>query len=143
MNKFQFMGRLTKDPEVRYTSGNNTQVTTFSIAVNRRFVTQGGERQADFFNLTAFGKTAEFCAKYFKKGQQVLVCGRIQNRSWDDQNGQKRYATDFIVEETYFADSKKDGSAVPSFDMDGVSQMPESSDAGDFITVDETEELPF
>ena len=73
MNKFEFLGRLTKDPEVRYTSGNNTQVTTFTIAVNRRFVAQGGERQSDFFNLTAFGKSAEFCSKYFKKGQQVLV----------------------------------------------------------------------
>jgi len=140
MNKFQFMGRLTRDPEVRYTSGNNTQVTTFTIAVNRRFVAQGGERQADFFNLTAFGKTAEFCAKYFKKGQQVLVEGRIQNRSWDDQNGQKRYATDFIVEETYFADSKREGVGVPSFDMP---EMPVGTDTGDFITIDETEELPF
>ena len=101
MNKFEFMGRLTRDPEVRYTSGNNTQVTTFSIAVNRRFVSQGGERQADFFNLTAFGKTAEFCSKYFKKGQQVLVCGRIQNRSWDDPNGQKRYETEKTNSENY------------------------------------------
>ena len=141
MNKFQFMGRLTRDPEVRYTSGNNTQVTTFSIAVNRRFVAQGGERQADFFNLTAFGKTAEFCAKYFKKGQQVLVEGRIQNRTWEDQNGQKRYATDFIVEDTYFADSKRDGGA--AFDMPDMPQVPASTDAGDFITIDETEELPF
>ena len=140
MNKFQFMGRLTKDPEVRYTSGNNTQVTTFSVAVNRRFVAQGGERQADFFNLTAFGKTAEFCAKYFKKGQQVLVEGRIQNRTWEDQNGQKRYATDFIVEDTYFADSKREGTA---FDMPEAPQMPASTDTGDFITIDETEELPF
>ena len=142
MNKFQFMGRLTRDPEVRYTSGNNTQVTTFSIAVNRRFVAQGGERQADFFNLTAFGKTAEFCAKYFKKGQQVLVEGRIQNRTWEDQNGQKRYATDFIVEDTYFADSKRDGS-VATFDMPDMPQVPMSTDSGDFITIDETEELPF
>ena len=141
MNKFEFLGRLTKDPEVRYTSGNNTQVTTFTIAVNRRFVAQGAERQSDFFNLTSFGKTAEFCSKYFKKGQQVLVVGRIQNRSWDDaQTGQKRYATDFIVEETYFADSKKDGAG--SYDMP-VPPMPASTDAGDFITVDETEELPF
>ena len=141
MNKFEFLGRLTKDPEVRYTSGNNTQVTTFTIAVNRRFVAQGGERQSDFFNLTAFGKTAEFCSKYFKKGQQVLVTGRIQNRSWDDaQTGQKRYATDFIVEETYFADSKRDGAG--AFDMP-VPPMPASTDAGDFITVDETEDLPF
>lgn len=143
MNKFQFMGRLTRDPEVRYTSGNNTQVTTFTIAVNRRFVSQGGERQSDFFNLTAFGKTAEFCAKYFKKGQQVLVVGRVQNRSWEDQNGQKRYATDFIVEETYFADSKKDSGFTQTDGMPEMPEMPESTDAGDFITIDETEELPF
>jgi len=143
MNKFQFMGRLTRDPEVRYTSGNNTQVTTFSVAVNRRFVAQGGERQSDFFNLTAFGKTAEFCSKYFKKGQQVLVEGRIQNRTWEDQNGQKRYTTDFIVEDTYFADSKRDGVGATSFDMPEMSQMPASTDTGDFITIDETEELPF
>lgn len=140
MNKFEFLGRLTKDPEVRYTSGNNTQVTTFTIAVNRRFVAQGGERQSDFFNLTAFGKTAEFCSKYFRKGQQVLVTGRIQNRTWEDQNGQKRYTMDFIVEDTYFADSKRDGAG--SMDMP-VPPMPASTDAGDFITIDETEELPF
>lgn len=143
MNKFQFMGRLTKDPEVRYTSGNNTQVTTFSLAVNRKFVAQGAERQTDFFNLTAFGKTAEFCAKYFKKGQQVLVEGRIQNRTWEDQNGQKRYATDFIVDETYFADSKRDSASATSFDVPEMPQMPASTDTGDFITIDETEELPF
>ena len=143
MNKFQFMGRLTRDPEVRYTSGNNTQVTTFSLAVNRRFVAQGGERQADFFNVTAFGKTAEFCAKYFKKGQQVLVEGRIQNRTWEDTNGQKRYTTDFIVEDTYFADSRRDGAGATSFDMPEMPQVPASTDAGDFITIDETEELPF
>lgn len=136
MNKFQFLGRLTKDPEVRYTAGNNTQVTSFSVAVNRKFVAQGGERQADFFNLTSFGKTAEFCAKYFKKGQQVLVEGRIQNRTWEDQTGTKRYATDFIVEDTYFADSRKDGGTE-------VPNIPTSTDTGDFITVDETEELPF
>jgi len=138
MNKFQFLGRLTKEPEVRYTANNNTQVTTFTIAVNRRFVAQGAERQADFFNLTTFGKTAEFCSKYFKKGQQVLVEGRIQNRSWEDQNGTKRYATDFIVEDTYFADGKRDNA-----DTTESESMPNSSDSGDFITIDETEELPF
>ena len=124
MNKFEFLGRLTKEPEVRYTANTNTQVTTFTLAVNRKYVEQGKERQADFFNLTAFGKVAEFCSKYFKKGQQVLVTGRIQNRTWEDEKGQKRYATDFIVEDTYFADSRK-----------------EVED--DFIAVDETEDLPF
>lgn len=136
MNKFQFMGRLTKDPEVRMTS-NNTQVTSFTVAVNRRFADQNGERKADFFNLTAFGKLAEFVSKYYTKGQQVLVEGRIQNRSWDDQNGQKRYATDFIVENAYFADSRREGGA-----NNGM-EIPTSSSDGEFITIDDTEELPF
>ena len=136
MNKFQFLGRLTKDPEVRYTANTNSQVTSFSIAVNRRYVSQNGERQTDFFNLSAFGKTAEFCSKYFKKGQQVLVEGRIQNRTWEDQNGQKRYATDFIVEQAYFADSRRDA-AGDSF------EMPAMNDSSDFVTVDDSEELPF
>lgn len=137
MNKFQFLGRLTKDPETRYTPNTNTQVTTFSVAVTRRFTAQNGERQADFFNLTAYGKLAEFCSKYYKKGQQVLVEGRIQNRSWDDQNGNKRYATDFIVEDAYFADSRRDN--MSNSDM----EIPSSSMDGEFITVDDTEELPF
>lgn len=136
MNKFQFLGRLTKDPEVRYTANTNSQVTVFPLAVNRRFASQNGERQTDFFNLTAFGKTAEFCSKYYKKGQQVLVEGRIQNRTWEDQNGQKRYATDFIVEQAYFADSRRDGA-------EGGFEMPSVSDASDFITVDDSEDLPF
>lgn len=139
MNKFQFLGRLTKDPETRVIATTGSQVASFSIAVNRRFVGQNGERQADFFNLTAFGKTAEFCSKYFKKGQQVLVEGRIQNRTWEDQTGAKRYSTDFIVENAYFADSKREGQ-----DYGQVApQVPQSTDAGDFITIEETEELPF
>lgn len=138
MNKFQFLGRLTKEPEVRYTANNNTQVTTFTLAVNRKFVAQGEERQADFFLLTAFGKTAEFCSKYFKKGQQVLVEGRIQNKNWEDQNGVKKYGTDYIVENTYFADGKRGDN------QETVTEsIPNSSDTGDFITIDETEELPF
>ena len=140
MNKVILMGRLTRDPEVRYTQTNNTLVASFSLAVNRRFARPGEERQADFINIVAWNKTGEFCSKYFKKGQQVLVEGRIQNRTWDDQNGQKRYATDFIVEDTYFADAKRDGAG--SYDGP-MPSMPTSTDAGDFITVDETEELPF
>ena len=114
MNKFQFMGRLTRDPESRFTQNTNTPVTTFSIAVNRRFAEANGERKADFFNLTAFGKLAEFCSKYYRKGQQVLVEGRIQNRTWEDQSGQKRYATDYIIENAYFADSIELKMAVPT-----------------------------
>ena len=135
MNKFQFLGRLTRDPESRVLPNSNTPVTTFSLAVNRRFTDANGERKTDFFNLTAFGKLADFCAKYYRKGQQVLVEGRIQNRSWEDQNGQKRYATDFIVENAYFADSRRD-----QYTSDGV---PSSSMDGEFITVDDTDDLPF
>ena len=96
MNKAILMGRLTRDPEVRYTQTNNTMVVSFSLAVNRRFVREGDTQNADFINITAWGKTAEFVSKYFKKGQQVAVIGRIQSRSWEDNNGQKRYATDVV-----------------------------------------------
>ena len=136
MNKFQFMGRLTRDPESRVLPNSNTPVTTFSIAVNRRFADANGERKTDFFNLTAFGKLADFCVKYYRKGQQVLVEGRIQNRSWDDQNGQKRYATDFIIENAYFADSRRDQTMTNE-------EVPSSSMDGEFITVDDTDDLPF
>lgn len=101
------MGRLTRDVDVKYTQTTNTMIASFSLAVNRRFVKEGEERQADFFNISCFGKTAEFVNKYFSKGQQVAVIGRLQNRSWEDDQGQKHYATDVIAEEVYFADSKK------------------------------------
>ena len=109
MNKVILMGRLTKDPEVRYTQTNNTLVASFSLAVNRRFVRQGEERQADFINIVAWGKQGEFCSKYFKKGQQVGIIGRIQTRNWDDDKGQRHYVTEVVAEEAYFADSKRDG----------------------------------
>ena len=105
MNKVVLMGRLTRDPEVRYTSTNNTLVASFSLAVNRRFARQGEERQADFINITAWDKTGEFCSKYFKKGQQVGVIGRIQTRNYDDKDGKKVYVTEVVAEEAYFADS--------------------------------------
>ena len=110
MNKTILMGRLTKDPDTRYTQTTNTQVTSFTLAVNRRFVKEG-EQQADFINIVAWSKTAEFVSKYFKKGQQVGVIGRIQTRTWDDDQGQKHYVTEVIAEEVYFADSKKEGQA--------------------------------
>ena len=110
MNKAILMGRLTKDPETRYTQSTNTQVTSFTLAVNRRFTKEGEERQADFINIVAWGKTAEFCSKYFKKGRQVGVIGRIQTRTWEDENNVKRYVTEVVAEEVYFADSKKEDS---------------------------------
>ena len=107
MNKVILMGRLTKDPDIRYTQSSNTLVASFSLAVNRRFVKEGEERQADFINIVAWGKTGEFCSKYFSKGQQVAVVRRIQTRNWDDDQGQKHYATEIIAEEVYFAGDKK------------------------------------
>ena len=141
MNKFQFLGRLTRDPETRVTPNTNTQVTTFSIAVNRRFADANGERKTDFFNLTAFGKIAEFCSKYYSKGQQVLVEGRIQNRSWDDQNGQKRYATDFIVENAYFADSRRDGDTSGNVENTFGENIANSSEFQ--VTSGSDDDLPF
>lgn len=108
MNKVILMGRLTKEPEVRYTQSSNTLVAYFTLAVNRRFVKEGEERQADFINVVAWSKLGEFCSKYYKKGQQVGIIGRIQTRSWDDDQGQKHYITEVVAEEAYFADSKKD-----------------------------------
>lgn len=108
MNKVILLGRLTRDPETRYTQTTNTQVTSFTLAVNRRFVKQGEERQADFISCVSWNKTAEFVSKYCKKGQQVGVIGRIQTRNYDDEQGIKHYVTEVIAEEVYFAGDKKD-----------------------------------
>ena len=113
MNKVVLMGRLTRDPEVRYTQGNNTAVCSFSLAVNRRFK-QEGQPDADFINVVAWAKTAEFVSKYFTKGQQVAVVGRIQTRNYDDKDGKKIFVTEVVAEEVYFADSKKEQSATTS-----------------------------
>ncbi len=108
MNKVILMGRLTKDPVVGYTQSTNTMVTSFTLAVNRRFVKQGEERQADFINIVAWNKTAEFVSKYFSKGQQVGVIGRIQTKNYDNEEGIKHYVTEVIAEEVYFAGEKKE-----------------------------------
>ena len=147
MNKVILMGRLTRDPEVRYTQTSNTLVASFSLAVNRRFVRQGEERQADFFNVVAWGKTGEFCSKYFKKGQQVGVIGRLQTRTWDDDKG-RHYITEVVAEETYFADSRRDGDASSAaFDNAFGSTMPggmeEDAGAGSDFEVCPSDDLPF
>ena len=131
MNKVILLGRLTKDVDVRYTQTNNIMVASFSLAVNRRFAKEGEERQADFINIVAWNKTAEFCSKYFKKGQQVGVVGRLQTRNWEDENKVKHYITEVVAEEVYFADSKKeDGNATT-----------EETESGNFYN--STDELPF
>ena len=143
MNKVELIGRLTKDPEVRYTQTNNVPVASFTLAVNRRFVKEGEERQADFINIVAWNKTAEFCNNYFRKGQQVAIVGRIQTRTWDDDQGQKHYITEVVAEEVYFADSKKD---TTSYDNEPVNNTTSPFDNSDFnnvgYTVDD-DTLPF
>ena len=88
-------------------------VVQFALAVNRRFAKPGEERQADFINIVAWDKTAEFCSKYFKKGQQVGIIGRLQTRQYDDKDGKRVYVTEVVAEEAYFADSKKEENANP------------------------------
>lgn len=144
MNKVILMGRLTRDPEVRYTQTNNTLVASFSLAVNRRFVRQGEERQADFINIIAWSKLGEFCSKYFKKGQQVSIIGRIQTRTWDDDQGVKHYVTEVVAEEAYFADSKREGdigAGTADFDNTFGNTMPGSMGA-DF-EASSSDDLPF
>ena len=107
MNKVILMGRLTRDPDVRYSAGeNSTAVARYTLAVDRRFRRDGDSATADFIGCVAFGKAGEFAEKYFKKGQMVSIIGRLQVRSWDDNEGKKRWSTDVVVEEQYFAESK-------------------------------------
>ena len=148
MNKVILMGRLTKDPELKYTSGNNTAVTTFTIAVNRRGAKEG-QPQADFINVVAWSKTAEFCGKYFTKGLQVAVVGRIQTRTWDDNEGKRHYVTEVVADETYFADSKRGSEAGGNSGGNAggsaprtYSEAPAASGDG-FYPMDEDDELPF
>ena len=105
MNKVILMGRLAREPEVRYSQGAESfAIARYTLAVNRRFKRQG-EPEADFINCVAFGKTGEFAEKYFKKGQLVAITGRLQVRSWD-KDGERRWTTEVIIEEQHFAESK-------------------------------------
>ena len=107
MNKVILLGRLTKAPEIRYSQTTNTKIALFTLAVNRRFAKQGEERETDFINIVAYSKLADFSEKYLSQGTQVNVVGRLQNRSYEDKNGTKKYISEIIAEEIYFADSKK------------------------------------
>ena len=105
MNKAIEIGRLTRDPEVRYSQGNNTAVARYTIAVDRKFKREG-EQTADFIPCVVFGKQAEFAEKYFRKGTKVVISGRITTGSYTNKDGQKIYTTEITVEEQEFADSK-------------------------------------
>ena len=116
MNKVILMGRLTRDPEVRYSAGNNSMaVARYTLAVDRRF-RRDGENNADFIGCVAFGKSAEFAEKYLHQGTKLLVTGRIRTGSYTNKDGQKVYTTDVIVDEQEFAEKKQfpgDGSTLP------------------------------
>lgn len=110
MNKVELVGRLTRDPEVRYSQGENASaIARFSIAINRRFKNAEGNYEADFINCVAFGKGGEFVEKYFKKGMAIGITGRIQTGSYTNKDGVKVYTTDVVVEEAEFVESKGSG----------------------------------
>jgi len=116
MNKVILMGRLTRDPEVRYSQGDSQMaIARFSLAVDRRFKRQGDTVTADFFNCTAFGKQGEFVEKYLKQGTKIVVTGRIQNDNYTNKEGQKVYSVQIIVEEIEFAESKNAAGGGSSF----------------------------
>ena len=105
MNKVFLIGRLTKDPELRYT-GSNIAVASFTVAVNRTFTSQNGEREADFINVVVWRKQAENVKNYINQGSQVAIDGRIQTRSYDDAEGKKRYVTEVVADNVQFLDTK-------------------------------------
>lgn len=168
LNKVILGGRLTADPELK-TTQSGVSVTTFSVAVTRRFGGKEGEQpQADFINVTAWRQTAEFVTRFFRKGSSICVVGSIQTRSWEDQQGQKRFATEVVADEAYFVDSKGDanpaqapraansqtsgnnGSVVKMYSYGDVGQQnmmpnpaPYSGNAPKFEDVADDEELLF
>lgn len=111
MNKVILIGRLATDPELRRTQ-SNTAVTSFTLAVDRRFAREG-DVQADFVPVVAWSGTAEFAAKYFTKGQRVAVCGRLHNRDWTDKDGNKHRVTEIVADEVEFADGKREKNTAP------------------------------
>ena len=148
MNKAILMGRLTRDPEVRYTQGENQMaIARYTLAVDRRFNRNGDENTADFINCVSFGKTAEFAERYFRKGTKIAISGRIQTGSYTNKDGVKVYTTDVVVEDQEFAESKNSNggssdnysapannfSAAPMAAGDGFMNIPDGID----------EELPF
>lgn len=144
MNKWIGMGRLTRDPEVRYGQSGNA-VANFSIAVDRRFK-RDGEAQADFFNCTAFGKNGEFAEKYLKKGIKVVVDGELQNNNYEDKNGVKHYSVQIIVNQIEFAESKKATEDNGNYSEPATSEPTANAPADDgFMNIPDgiDEELPF
>jgi len=131
LNKIILMGRLTRDPELRRTQ-SGTAVVSFSIAVDRDYKTQGGEKETDFIDIVAWRSTAEFVSKYFTKGRMAVVEGRLQIRDWTDRDGGKRRSAEVVADSVYFGDSKRSGSDTPAADRE-LEEVPD----------EEKGELPF
>lgn len=108
LNKITIQGRLTKDTELRYTQ-NQKPVVSFTLACDRDYAQAGEDRQTDFVDVVAFGKTAEFVDQYFVRGQMAIVCGRLQIRDWTDKDGNKRRSAEILAEHVYFGERKRDG----------------------------------
>ena len=144
MNKVILMGRLTRDPEVRYGTGeNSTAVARYTIAVDRRFK-RDGEQSADFIGCVAFGRNAEFAEKYLRQGTKIVLTGRIQTGSYTNRDGQKVYTTDIVVEEQEFAESK--AAAAGNGGQGNYSRASSApSDANGFMNIPDgiDDELPF
>ena len=150
MNKVILMGRLTRDPEIRHSQGDSqTAVARYTLAVDRRFKTQGSDQSADFISCVSFGKVAEFVEKYLKQGTKITGCGRIQTGSYTNRDGKKVYTIDVVMEELEFAESKNSGSnssgGTSNNSSKGSSPAP-NTDIGDgFMQIPEglDEDLPF
>jgi len=142
MNKVSIVGRLTRDPEIRYSQGENASaIARFSVAVNRKFKNSEGNYEADFINCVAFGKSGEFIEKYFQKGMAIGLTGRIQTGSYTNKDGVKVYTTDIVAEEIEFVESKSngEGSSTPR------RPAPDASSNNGFMNIPDgiDEELPF
>lgn len=138
LNRIVLMGRLTRDPELRRT-GSGTAVSSFSIAVDRDFKGQGGEKETDFIDIVAWRNTAEFVSKYFTKGRMAVVEGRLQIRDWKDKEGNNRRSAEVVADNVYFGDSKRDGDAAG-----GSYTGSQTAQSGGFKEIDEDDgELPF
>ena len=146
MNKTILIGRLTKDPEIRYTV-NNAAVTSFTVAVDRRFK-QEGQPTADFIPVVAWNKTAEFVSNYFKKGNRIALTGRIQTRTYDDKDGKRVYVTEVVADEVEFVESKREDSgsqARNEYMPSGISESAgmNSSPQDGYYPIDDDGEIPF
>lgn len=140
LNKVILGGRLTADPELK-TTPNGISVTSFTVAINRARAKDSEETKADFINCTAWRSTAEFITKYFRKANSICVLGSIQTRSWTDNDGNKRFATEVLVDEARFVDSKSESQAAPA---ESAAYIPEAyAAAPQFEQLGEDEELPF